>query len=630
MLMNNNYDIALVVPPVTDAEMPSLALSLFKSCFAEKGIRSFVDYADLRFYSHLGSQMTAEILKKIYHAGRIGEYMFLHCTGWKAKWNESEYFRFLSRYNACWDYYDIPAIIEKGKAAAEKTVEETARLIADSGAKIVGVVAQFQQINGAAAILKRVKELRPDIATMVGGAHCMDTGGRAILRHWPFADYVFFGEADEIIADICEKILAGERDFPLPYGVLRHGEPIPEELPHRRTQDMNKIPYPDFEDYFALADAYPELYQDSLNFSLNSLVLEGSRGCWWGEKTPCMFCGLNGSVRIYREKEPERFADELAYMEKRWPQTINFKFSDNIQSFRQTKELPALMAKKMSRYPILMTEIKSNLTEETMQRLASVGFRQLQPGIESLHDDILSLMNKGNRGLEHIALLRYARKLHIYITWNFLHGFPGEPLEAYEEIEKFLPLIYHLQPPALFTPIIYQRNNAYYNNPEKYGLDLCPAEMYWYILYDNEDYIWGIAYNFDDLNAPKQKPEIYERVMKRVLEWQEPWNKKRPERLEMELFDDKIEIRDTRMCSNQVYCTLTGLKNEIYRRANVPVHRETLAKEFGAEAKRIVDELLREKLMMEMKGRVLALATEKNWKSQRHEPWLEYAEHDRG
>ena len=37
-----------------------------------------------------------------------------------------------------------------------------------------------------------------------------------------------------------------------------------------------------------------------------TLFLEGSRGCWWGEKHACAFCGLNGRVNVYREKSPEK------------------------------------------------------------------------------------------------------------------------------------------------------------------------------------------------------------------------------------------------------------------------------------------------------------------------------------
>lgn len=35
------------------------------------------------------------------------------------------------------------------------------------------------------------------------------------------------------------------------------------------------------------------------------LVLEGARGCWWGEKHHCTFCGLNGSLMKFRSKPPK-------------------------------------------------------------------------------------------------------------------------------------------------------------------------------------------------------------------------------------------------------------------------------------------------------------------------------------
>ncbi len=33
---------------------------------------------------------------------------------------------------------------------------------------------------------------------------------------------------------------------------------------------------------------------------------ETSRGCWWGQKKHCTFCGLNPLGMNYRAKSPER------------------------------------------------------------------------------------------------------------------------------------------------------------------------------------------------------------------------------------------------------------------------------------------------------------------------------------
>ena len=41
------------------------------------------------------------------------------------------------------------------------------------------------------------------------------------------------------------------------------------------------------------------------------VVIEFSRGCWWGQIHPCTFCGLNGKINIYREKSPQRLLEEI-------------------------------------------------------------------------------------------------------------------------------------------------------------------------------------------------------------------------------------------------------------------------------------------------------------------------------
>lgn len=70
------------------------------------------------------------------------------------------------------------------------------------------------------------------------------------MKKFPFVDYVFFGEADEIFAEVCGNILSGKENFQLPYGVLRRGDPLPEKFPHRLTQNMENLPCPNYKDYF--------------------------------------------------------------------------------------------------------------------------------------------------------------------------------------------------------------------------------------------------------------------------------------------------------------------------------------------------------------------------------------------
>ena len=203
----------------------------------------------------------------------------------------------------------------------------------------------------------------------------MGTAGRASLKKFPCIDYICLGEADEFFADVCRKILNGEKDFPLPYGLLRHGEAIPKVLPHRITMDMNKAPIVDADDFFA---ALKENFTDEeIKLIAPVLMTEGSIGCWCGEKHSCTFCGLNGIIKTYRAKTPERIADELEYLTGRYGNQTIF-FSDNIMSREAEIELPELLRGRKEKMH-LFTEIKSNLHDSDVKALSEAGFSSFSP-----------------------------------------------------------------------------------------------------------------------------------------------------------------------------------------------------------------------------------------------------------
>ena len=51
------------------------------------------------------------------------------------------------------------------------------------------------------------------------------------------------------------------------------------------------------------------------------LLYEGSRGCWWGEKHHCTFCGLNAQAMTFRAKSSEQVAQEMDGLSSRYNTT---------------------------------------------------------------------------------------------------------------------------------------------------------------------------------------------------------------------------------------------------------------------------------------------------------------------
>ena len=73
------------------------------------------------------------------------------------------------------------------------------------------------------------------------------------------------------------------------------------------------MPYPDYDDYFR------QFTPSSLSSVETPLLpFQTSRGCWWGEKHHCKFCGLNGGTMAFRSKSPERVLAEIHHLRDRY------------------------------------------------------------------------------------------------------------------------------------------------------------------------------------------------------------------------------------------------------------------------------------------------------------------------
>ena len=60
--------------------------------------------------------------------------------------------------------------------------------------------------------------------------------------------------------------------------------------------------------------------------------------------------------------------------------------------------------------------MSQHVTEKDVRSLAEAGFIHLQPGIESLQDDVLRIMNKGCRAIRQIETLKSCRFQAVLIT----------------------------------------------------------------------------------------------------------------------------------------------------------------------------------------------------------------------
>jgi len=358
---------------------------------------------------------------------------------------------------------------------------------------VVGFTSTFEQNLASLALAKRLKAAHPHIAIVFGGANWEGDMGEELHRQFGFVDYVCPGEADESFPALVALLRAGAvQGATLPPGIIYRekgrcvstGRSAP-------VRNMDALPVPDFADYFR------DWSESSASLETLPMVLvETSRGCWWGDKSHCTFCGLNGATLAYRSKSAAKALEEMQYLSDRW-QTDRIEVVDNILDMRYFSDLlPALAAD--GRPWEIFYEVKANLSRAQVVALKAAGVTRIQPGIESLNDHVLKLMRKGTCGLRNVQLLKWCREQGVRVDWNILYGFPGETREDYEKMLAVLPAIEFLDPPVACGPIRMDRFSPYFEKPEEFGMtNVRPMAPYKFLYPFPHASLMRIAYHFD-------------------------------------------------------------------------------------------------------------------------------------
>jgi ribosomal peptide maturation radical SAM protein 1 len=512
---------------------------------------------------------------------------------------------------------------------AVRFIDSTAERILEHQPRIVGCGSMFQQHVASLALLRRIRELAPEVVTLMGGANCETVMGKTTHRVFPWVDYVVSGEADVLIAPLCAAILDQGREISaaeLPAGVFgpvhrQAGYPVAsgaDGVPRASLNSLAGAQLPNYDDYFE------QLKNTSFGARvLPAISFESSRGCWWGEKSHCTFCGLNGPQMRYRVKEAPIAVNQIEELYRRYG-TPNFFAVDNIIDMHYFDSmLPSLAQRGL---PLrLFYETKANLKRRHVKQLFSAGVLWIQPGIESLNTHVLTLMAKGVSAAQNIQLLRHTRQVGLNVQWQSILGFPGELGEWYAESAALIPLITHLQPGGIVWLRI-QRFSPYHTRAEHYGLDLLPSDMYAEVYPLAAADIADIAYYFQPRDAFDAEGNIarapipdtpgHNAYVKGILMWNSLWAKNLAPVLQYEDIDEVLHIEDTRPVAPARFTTAEGLARDVMllleeegsSRKQIAKRLESEKGAGAAAVNEIIDSLIRRKLMLEIDGRVINLA----------------------
>jgi ribosomal peptide maturation radical SAM protein 1 len=612
-------EVCLVSMPFAAIERPSIALGTLQAILERGGIRTRSEYANIGFAERVGA------LRFSFWESALGDLLFSRAAfpGFDHPLLERRLRAIANRKrnHALQVGIDLSeqAFVERVMTMREEAVEfidELARAILERAPRIVGCTSMYWQQTASLALLRRIKALDPSVVTMLGGANCEGVMGLAAHRNFPWIDFVVSGEADDFIVSFVRDVLDCGAEVPrarLPWGVFgpahRSGGYPTGPIPRPACKNLAAVPAPRYDDYFETLSASPIAAEVR-----PGLLVETARGCWYGQRNQCKFCGISEVGLKYHSKPSDQVIEELELLARRHAM-VDFEITDNILDMAYFKTvLPRLEGRGWR----IFWETKANLKREQMAQLARAGIRWVQPGIESLDTRVLRLMDKGVEGSQNLQFLKWARELGLRISWNLLFGFPGEEDGWYDEVAEWLPLVEHLQPPRIMIRLRFDRWSVYQANPDEYGLDLRPdpAMMFAYDVPKEE--LADLTYYFIDPSrlGPKKGPGVA-RVQARIQEWQARFWRALPPLLSVEDDGETLHFVDTRACAASTTFKATGLTRLVYL-ATDERHRPDklaglIARDFGgtaspAEVAEALDVLRRQRLVLELDGKVLSLA----------------------
>jgi ribosomal peptide maturation radical SAM protein 1 len=527
-------DVLIVVPPFTDSEAPTIGAHMVQAAALEKGFAVNILYASLLLAAKIGESVYTAIGQAA--SGLMGERFFAAAAYdvpllGHTPIDDNPGFQQLVE-----SFGDALTPREFGKLASDVTlwIEELVNAIVQLDFPIVGCSSMFQQTAASIAILRRVKQRRPETITILGGANCEGEMAEGILTLDAGVDYVFSGESEDTFGEFLSAWRSGRLLTP---GIV-HGKPC---------RDVNNLPIPKYDEYYEQRKVFLADGETARRDEI-WLPYESSRGCWWGQKHHCTFCGISDQTLTFRAKTPARVIEDLKTLMSKHP-TRKLGVVDWIMPQNYFRDLLPLLETEV---PNLDTYylVKANLSLANVVALKKAGASIMQPGIEALSTSLLKRVKKGVSASQNITLLRYGRSVDLAVAWLIIHGFPGDQLGEYEETLKLLPLLRHLHPPLGAIPMGIHRFSPYFDRPEEYGIsNVRPTEAYLAVLPRHAD-ARKIAFHFegDYRSAARENPEVIERITEQVQSWRLAWKKdsERPSLAVSRLFADQFLLMDTR------------------------------------------------------------------------------------
>lgn len=402
----------LLSMPWTNLNQPNLGLGILKSILSKAGIKSTI--------RHLNLEMLQMLKGPTYfvHSNTfaLNDFMFSKLLDPYFTNLQQRVLRELAsetfgspHIDSC-EIGSLEVFIERLLEVRNQQIPAWLQQISDeivaSEHTMIGFSCMFDQSIASLALAKLIKQKAPEKLIIFGGYAVRSPTAQSIMRAFPFVDGICLGEGEATIVELAKASVDRALLLKVPGLLLRDESNTLIETEVGEQWDMDDIPLPDYDDFYADIQMMSDMHQ--VDVEVVSLALENSRGCWWGQKKHCIFCGIKKQDLVYRYKSAETALAQMQHMLNKYGET-SFRFADYILPNDYYTTLMPMLAEEGAPFE-LETEIKANVSPAKFKSLINAGFVGVQPVIESFSTAILQQMNKGVHATQNVYLMRRGKE----------------------------------------------------------------------------------------------------------------------------------------------------------------------------------------------------------------------------
>ncbi|MHA1568933.1 MAG: B12-binding domain-containing radical SAM protein, partial [Alphaproteobacteria bacterium] len=258
--------------------------------------------------------------------------------------------------------------------------------VAEFDPELAGISAYTTNIVRAAEIAAKVKNLRPEIPTLLGGFHASALPEQT-MREFPVFDMLAVSEGELTTAELAARLEAGKSPAGVPGLTVREGDEFLLGPLRPLIEDLDSLPLP-ARDLLPITKYIPD---PGNFFRLPSTAILFSRGCPYR----CTFCSKSVFHDTIRYRRPEKLVEEMRLCGERW----------GIRDFRFEDEGPTLNKKRMRELSTAMIDADLDVTwncfsrvdtvdEETIRLMQRAGCYHITYGVESGSERTLEKIDK--------------------------------------------------------------------------------------------------------------------------------------------------------------------------------------------------------------------------------------------